>query len=32
LISSLQSHWGFTRMPFGRDLPADNLFRGHAHN
>ncbi len=32
MISSLQTHWGFTRMPFGRDLPADNLFRGHAHN
>lgn len=32
MISSLQSHWGFTRMPFGRDLPADNLFRANAHN
>lgn len=32
MISSLQSHWGFTRMPFGRDLPADSLFRGSAHN
>lgn len=31
MISSLQSHWGFTRMPFGRDLPADNLFRATAH-
>jgi type II secretory pathway predicted ATPase ExeA len=32
MISSLLAHWGFTRMPFGQDLPADNLFRGHAHN
>lgn len=31
MISSLQSHWGFTRMPFGRDLPADNLFPATAH-
>ena len=31
MISSLQTHWGFTRMPFGRDLPADNLFRANAH-
>jgi type II secretory pathway predicted ATPase ExeA len=31
MISGLQSHWGFTKMPFGRDLPADNLFRGNAH-
>jgi type II secretory pathway predicted ATPase ExeA len=32
MISSLQSHWGFSRMPFGRDLPADNLFHANAHN
>jgi type II secretory pathway predicted ATPase ExeA len=31
MISGLQSHWGFTKMPFGRDLPADNLFRATAH-
>lgn len=31
MISGLQSHWGFTKMPFGRDLPADNLFRANAH-
>lgn len=31
MISSVQSHWGFTRMPFGRDLPVDNLFRASAH-
>jgi type II secretory pathway predicted ATPase ExeA len=31
MISGLQAHWGFTKMPFGRDLPADNLFRANAH-
>jgi type II secretory pathway predicted ATPase ExeA len=32
MIANLQAHWGFTRMPFGRDIPADNLFRANAHN
>jgi type II secretory pathway predicted ATPase ExeA len=31
-IQRLQSHWGFTRMPFGRDLAPAMLHRhpGHA--
>ena len=31
-IQRLQSHWGFTRMPFGRSLASGMLHRhpGHA--
>lgn len=30
-IDRLQAHWGFTRMPFGRDLAPGMLFKSHAH-
>ena len=30
-IQRLQSHWGFTRMPFGRDLAPGMLHRHPAH-
>jgi type II secretory pathway predicted ATPase ExeA len=30
-IQRLQSHWGFTRMPFGRDLAPGMLHRHHGH-
>ncbi len=32
MIANLRAHWGFTRMPFGRDIPVDNLVRSTAHN
>ena len=28
----LQSRWGFSRMPFGRDLAPSMLHRHSAHN
>lgn len=28
----MQAHYGFTRMPFGRDLPISALHRHRAHN
>lgn len=31
-IERLQSHYGFTRMPFGRDLAPGTLHRHTAHN
>jgi len=30
-IENLQSHWGFTRMPFGRSLAPQMLHRHAAH-
>ncbi|HUY61190.1 MAG TPA: AAA family ATPase [Candidatus Dormibacteraeota bacterium] len=30
-IDKLQAHWGFTRMPFGRDLAPSMLFTARAH-
>ena len=30
-IQRLQSHWGFTRMPFGRDLAPAMLHRHPGH-
>jgi type II secretory pathway predicted ATPase ExeA len=30
-VQLLQAHWGFTRMPFGRDLAPSMLHRHHAH-
>ncbi|EUA35781.1 hypothetical protein I552_6583 [Mycobacterium xenopi 3993] len=30
-IQRLQSHWGFTRMPFGRDLAPGMLHRHAGH-
>jgi len=30
-IEKLQAHWGFTAMPFRRDLPAASLLRFAAH-
>jgi type II secretory pathway predicted ATPase ExeA len=30
-IDRLQAHWGFTRMPFGRDLAPGMLFGSRAH-
>ena len=32
MIEKLQAHYGFTRMPFGRDLAPGMLHRHHAHN
>jgi len=32
LIEKLQAHYGFTRMPFGRDLAPGMLHRHAAHN
>ena len=32
MIANLQAHWGFTTMPFGRDIAVDHLFHSHAHN
>src|SRR6266568_635023 len=32
MIQKLQSHYGFTRMPFGRDLAPGMLHRHAAHN
>lgn len=31
MIERLQGHWGFTRMPFGRDLAPATLHRHRAH-
>jgi type II secretory pathway predicted ATPase ExeA len=31
MIDRLQAHWGFTRMPFGRDLAPGMLHRHAAH-
>jgi type II secretory pathway predicted ATPase ExeA len=31
MIERLQGHWGFTRMPFGRDLAPTMLHRHRAH-
>ena len=31
-IQRLQSHWGFSRMPFGRDLAPSMLHRHPAHS
>jgi len=30
-IQRLQSHWGFTRMPFGRNLAPSMLHRHPVH-
>ena len=30
-VQLLQAHWGFTRMPFGRDLAPSMLHRHHTH-
>lgn len=32
MIANLRSHYGFGRMPFGRDLAPGMLHRHHAHN
>jgi type II secretory pathway predicted ATPase ExeA len=32
MIANLQAHYGFTRMPFGRDLAPGMLHRHSAHN
>lgn len=32
MIANLQAHYGFTRMPFSRDLAPGMLHRHHAHN
>ena len=32
MIANLQAHYGFGRMPFGRDLAPGMLHRHHAHN
>ena len=31
-IQRLQSHWGFTRMPFGRNLAPSMLHRHTGHS
>lgn len=31
MLGKLQSHWGFTRLPFGRDLAPSMLHRHSAH-
>jgi type II secretory pathway predicted ATPase ExeA len=31
MIANLQAHYGFSRMPFGRDLAPGMLHRHHAH-
>jgi type II secretory pathway predicted ATPase ExeA len=31
MIERLQAHWGFTRMPFGKDLAPSMLHRHQAH-
>ena len=31
-IELLQAHYGFTRMPFGRDLAPQMLHRSTGHN
>jgi type II secretory pathway predicted ATPase ExeA len=32
MLQKLQGHWGFTRLPFGRDLAPGILHRHAAHN
>jgi type II secretory pathway predicted ATPase ExeA len=32
VIANLQAHYGFSRMPFGRDLAPGMLHRHHAHD
>ena len=32
MIENLQSHWGFTLMPFGPAIPVPGLFGSAAHN
>lgn len=32
MIANLQAHYGFSRMPFGRDLAPGMLHRHHAHD
>jgi type II secretory pathway predicted ATPase ExeA len=32
MLQKLQGHWGFTRLPFGRDLAPSMLHRHTAHN
>ena len=32
MIEKLQAHYGFTRMPFGRDLAPGMLHRHASHN
>ncbi len=32
MIETLQSHWGFTVMPFGPGIPVPGLFGSAAHN
>src|SRR6266511_279547 len=32
MLQKLQGHWGFTRLPFGRDLAPAMLHRHAAHN
>jgi type II secretory pathway predicted ATPase ExeA len=32
VIEKLQAHYGFTRMPFGRDLAPGMLHRHTSHN
>jgi type II secretory pathway predicted ATPase ExeA len=32
MLQKLQGHWGFTRLPFGRDLAPSMLHRHAAHN
>jgi type II secretory pathway predicted ATPase ExeA len=31
MLQNLQGHWGFTRLPFGRDLAPSMLHRHSAH-
>jgi type II secretory pathway predicted ATPase ExeA len=31
MLDKIQSHYGFTKMPFGRDLAPDQLHRHHGH-
>lgn len=31
MLQKLQGHWGFTRLPFGRDLAPGMLHRHHCH-
>ena len=31
MLEKIQSFYGFTKMPFGRDIPAGQLHRHHGH-
>jgi type II secretory pathway predicted ATPase ExeA len=31
MLQNLQGHWGFTRLPFGRDLAPSMLHRHNTH-